>query len=253
MPRRLASLTASTIAVGLLLTGIAARAQLNPNAPGESDVSWFFAYKFNTRAFPQCPDGAERACPFGGSPVTYKSGFGQQHVVASNKSPDLRTAGGCLGDTDVDPVGATFQSIYDGALNYVVWNDQFYNDPKITGCGTSCAAPWGHSKGVLAWDNQGNGVVLQVSTPSWPAAGTKLKPRPTDGNTLGCVSDNNVLVAQSFFSLGLTPADTLVVARALANSSVVTDPKIRRSSRTVARPKSPRWSPGSASNRRPSR
>ena len=96
----------------------------------------------------------------------------------------------------MDPVGTTFNQIYDGALNYVVWNDQFYNDPQIAGCGTSCSAPWGHSKGVLTWDEQGNGVVLQVTTPSWPGAGSKSH-RRTDGNTLGCVTDDNVLVAQS--------------------------------------------------------
>lgn len=223
MPR-LASLTASIIAAWMLLVGTAVHAQLDPHVPGDSGVTWFFAYKFNTRAFPQCPDGAERACAFGGTPVEYRSGFGQQYVMATNKTPGLKTGGGCLGDTDIDPVGATFQMIYAGSLNFVVWNDQFYNDPKITGCGTSCAAPWGHSKGVLAWDNQGNGNVLQVTTPSWPGAGAKLTPR-TDGNTLGCVTDNNVLVAQSFFSLALTPADTLIVLKALANSSVVTDPK----------------------------
>lgn len=29
------------------------------------------------------------------------------------------------------PVGATFDAVYNGAFNYVVWNDQFYNDPQI--------------------------------------------------------------------------------------------------------------------------
>ena len=156
--------------------------------------------------------------------MTYKTGYGQQYVFATKDHPALEEGSECLGDTEKDPVGATFEQIYTGGLNYVVWNDQFYNDPKITGCGTSCASPWGHSKGVLAWDNDGNGLVLQVSTPSWPGAGNKHKARH-DGNTLGCVTDNNVLVAQSFFSLKLTHDDTLAVAKALANSSVVTDPK----------------------------
>jgi hypothetical protein len=64
-----------------------------------------------------------------------------------------------------------------------------------------------------------------VSTPSWPASGSSKKPRKTDGNTLGCVKDNDVLVSQHFFSLKLTKDDVVVVLKALENASVVTDPK----------------------------
>src|SRR5947199_2640123 len=39
-------------------------------------------------------------------------------------------------------------------------------------CG-SCSSPWGHSKGVLAWNDAGEGFVMQVSTPSWPASGSE--------------------------------------------------------------------------------
>jgi hypothetical protein len=121
-------------------------------------------------------------------------------------------------------VGATFDQIYNGDFNYVVWNDQFYDDPVIEGCTTFCDIPWGHSKGLLAWDANGNGVVLQVTTPSWPASGNKLFPRVTDGNTLGCVKDNNVLVSQHFFALRLTRQDVVKVLIALHNASVVTNP-----------------------------
>jgi len=86
-------------------------------------------------------------------------------------------------------------------------------------------APWGHSKGLLAWDNSGNGLVLQVSTPDWPAAGSSTRPRKTDGNTLGCIlKDNDILVSQHFFSLKLNKNDVVLVLKALANASVVTDP-----------------------------
>jgi hypothetical protein len=132
--------------------------------------------------------------------------------------------GGCVGDTTADPVGATFDEVYNGATFYVVWNDQFYDDPEIAGCTKECGAPWGHSKGVLAWDESGDGLVLQVTTPSWPAAGSKVNPRLSDGNTLGCVRDDNVKVSQHFFALRLTKADVVAVLSGLLNASVVTDP-----------------------------
>ncbi len=76
---------------------------------------------------------------------------------------------------------------------------------------------------MLAWDDDGNGLVLQVTTPSWPGSGSRENPR-TDGNSLGCVADNNVLVAQHFFAVRLDTADVTAVASSLANASVVTNP-----------------------------
>jgi hypothetical protein len=123
----------------------------------------------------------------------------------------------------MDPVGATFAKIYASGLNFVVWNDQFYLHPTIRGCSQSCGGPWGHSKGVIAWDDLGEGVVLQVTTPSWPGSGTAAHPRANDGNTLGCIGDDDVKASQHFFALGLTPTDTAAVLDALANASVATD------------------------------
>ena len=65
---------------------------------------------------------------------------------------------------------------------------------------------------------------MQVSTPSWPASGSKDHPRTSDGNTLGCIDDNDVKVSQHFFALKLTQADLIKVLHALQNASVVTDP-----------------------------
>ena len=194
-----------------------------PLLSSQNPVDWWFAFKFNTANFPGCKADAVRACRFGGQPQSYSSGFSQQFVYASSENQSLQEGIDCLGDTLTDPVGATFDEIYNGDLNYVVWNDQFYEDPAIAGCTTYCDTPWGHSKGMLAWDANGNGLVLQVTTPSWPAAGSQLFPRLTDGNTLGCVKDDDVLVSQQFFALRLTKPDVLVVLNALANSSVVTD------------------------------
>jgi hypothetical protein len=185
-------------------------------------VDWWFVFKFNTAAFPGCAAGAKRVCVFGGEVENYK-GFSQQFVFASSENPSLQQGNVCAGDTTADPIGATFDQVFNGSAFYVIWNDQFYDDPEIQGCSISCGGPWGHSKGMLAWTEDGEGFVLQVTTPSWPAAGSKQFRRKTDGNTLGCVDDNNVKVSQHFFALKLTKSDLIKVLKALANASVVTD------------------------------
>jgi hypothetical protein len=190
----------------------------------EHPVDWWFVFKFNSKSFPGCGGNVQRSCTFGGSVQPYKE-FGQQFVFASSEDKSLRKGSGCVGDTDADPVGATFEEAYSGSFFFVIWNDQFYDEPKISGCSKSCGAPWGHSKGMLVWDESGAGFVLQVTTPSWPAAGSSHVPRQNDGNTLGCSLDDNVEVSQHFFALKLTKDDVLAVLHALQNASVVTDPK----------------------------
>jgi hypothetical protein len=209
----------------LISSALGARAdQITPKAlvAKSQPANWWFVFKFNSGVFPGCPARSVRACPFGGEVQDYA--FSQQFAFASSDDPQLRPGTDCLGDATTDPVGATYDEIYSHKLNYVVWNDQFYNDPDIAGCGTSCSAPWGHSKGILAWNNAGDGVVMQVSTPSWPASGSKSAPRKTDGNSLGCVDDDNVKVSQHFFSVSLSKNDVKLVLEALQNASVVTDP-----------------------------
>jgi hypothetical protein len=174
-------------------------------------------FKFNAGSFPECSGGDSRACPFGGTVQGYNK-FSQQFAYASSQNHALQMGSGCAGDTTTDPLGATFEQVYNGTYFYVMWNDQFYGDPVATK-----ASPAGHSKGMLAWDNDGNGFVMQVSTPSWPAAGNSHNPRQSDGNTLGCVKDNDVLVSQHFFALKLTRSDVVQVLQALENASVVTD------------------------------
>jgi hypothetical protein len=186
-------------------------------------VTWWFVFKFNTEAFPGCGSGFTRACPFGGTPQNYSS-FGQQYAYASSDDPELQKGSGCTGDTSADPVGATFDEVYNGTFHFLIWNDQFYDDPAIEGCSQECGSPWGHSKGMLVWDDTGEGFVMQVSTPSWPSAGSAKSPRKSDGNSLGCTKDNNVEVSQHFFSLHLTKDDVVRVLQALGNASVATDP-----------------------------
>jgi hypothetical protein len=181
-------------------------------------VDWFFVFKFHTEFFPECGGNVQRKCLFGGTVQDYPS-FSQQFAFASSLDATLKQGGGCLGDTTADPVGATFNQIYNGKLFYVVWNDQFYGDPIA-----NKTAPAGHSKGMMAWDKDGNGFVMQVSTPSWPGSGNSKNRRKTDGNTLGCVKDNDVYFSQHFFGLKLNKDDVAMVLMALQKASVVTDP-----------------------------
>lgn len=186
-------------------------------------VDWWFVFKFNAASFPGCGENGQRDCLFGGTVQEYKGQYSQQFVYASSENPSLQKGSGCVGNTLKDPVGATFDQIYNNSYNYVVWNDQFYDDPPIKGCTKSCGSPWGHSKGVLAWNENGEGFVMQVSTPSWPASGSISSPRKTDGNTLGCINDNDVKVSQHFFALRLNKDDLIKVLEALQNASIVTD------------------------------
>ena len=195
-------------------------------------VDWWFVFKFNTKSFPECAGGVQRVCLFGGDRQDYPRDFGQQFIYASRGNPSFAMGRTCLGDTTSDPVGATFDEVFNGAFFYVIWNDQFYNDPDLPQCKhkTFCDAPWAHSKGMLAWDDNGNGFVMQVSTPNWPGAGSKSSPRQTNGNTLGCITDNtgkpqnNVWVSQHFFSVRLNKEDVVAVLKALQKASVVTAP-----------------------------
>ena len=197
---------------------------------GQTPVNWWFIFKFNTKSFPECAAGAQRSCPFGGDVQDYPKDFGQQFVQANDGNSSFTPGQVCLGDTTRDPVGATFDQVYNGTSNYVIWNDQFYNDPDLPQCKhkTFCDAPWAHSKGMLAWDDQGNGFVMQVSTPNWPGAGSRDFQRKTNGNSLGCMTDktgkpvNNVWVSQHFFSVKLNKDDVVAVLKALQKASVVT-------------------------------
>jgi Deoxyribonuclease II len=217
-----------------------------PNEP----VDWMFAYKFNDASFPGWDNGElpPYGTPgiFGGTVDDYPEGLSQQYVFATSKNPALVKGKGPIGNTLTDPLGATFAQVYhQPGYFYVLWNDQFYGNPDVDG-----NSPKGHSKGMAAWNADGEGFVLQVSTPSWPASGCynisrnsqktidavknkksitvdgKTKPAELDYNTLGCVDDDDVEVAQHFFCLKLTKDDLVNVLKGLVNASVATDPTI---------------------------
>ena len=65
---------------------------------------------------------------FGGV-VQTKPAFGQQFAFASSEDGALRQGSGCAGATLTDPIGATFDQVYNGSFHYLIWNDQFYHDP----------------------------------------------------------------------------------------------------------------------------
>ena len=188
-------------------------------------VDWWFVFKFNaTSPFTGCfpPVTGDRKCMFGGEPLT-KPPFSQQYAVASSDNAALESGAGCLGATKTDPVGATFDQVFNGRYFYVLWNDQFYGDPVVCGRSGNCGKGWGHSKGMVAWDNKGDGFVMQVSTPSWPGSGTKRIVRRS-GNTLGCLAHNNLRASQHFFALKLDKGDLLKVLRALKTANAPTKP-----------------------------
>jgi len=217
-------LTSAAPTVARAAPTLASTATPTPLTQSGQPASWWFVFKFNAKSFPACGAASvTRSCSFGGTAQPYTQ-YSQQYVFASDANPTLQKGNGCVGDTQTDPLGATFDEIYNQLFHFVVWNDQFYDAPKIQGCTQSCSAPWGHSKGTLVWNDAGEGMVLQVTTPSWPAAASRDSPRTTDGNTLGCVKDNNVLVSQHFFALKLSKDDVVKVLTALQNASVVTDP-----------------------------
>ena len=221
-PWRAISLLLVSLALGHICVVPASGAEGAPRPlleKGGQPVDWWFAFKFNAqKTFSGCgADSGTRACMFGGT-VRAKDRFGQQFAFASSSRSTLTQGHGCVGATPTDPVGATFDQVYNGNFFYVIWNDQFYGDPI-----PNANSPWGHSKGLLAWNEAGEGLVMQVSTPSWPGSGASAIKRKI-GNTLGCISsNNNLLASQHFFALKLSKDDLLKVLKALKTAAVATD------------------------------
>lgn len=220
--RQLAAVSFAALSAG-------AGANLAPLLGDGTEADWWFVFKLPTAGFEGC--SGKPSCIFGGDVQDYSTGYGLQHLEAHSvggKTSSFEINKNCLGSSD-DAVSKTFAQVYHGtAANYVIWNDQFYGDPqpKVSPrcSSTECAAPWGHSKGVLAWGEDGTGFVMQVSTPDWPGNGDSSKTR-SQGNTLGCTKDNNAKVAQHFFAVRLaSAADTAAVLQALQTASSVTDP-----------------------------
>jgi hypothetical protein len=200
-------------------------APASPLLSAGQPVTWWFAYKFNAKTAQTAANDAARLCPFGGEKKDYGLPYGQTYAIASSADSTLKPGVGLIGTSDRDPLGATFGEIYSGPYSYVVWNDQFKGDPTLP-CGEDCGQPWAHAKGLVAWRDDGSGILLQVTTPGWPGAAGKDNPRTVDGNTLGCTLGDNIEFGQHFFALKLTPADVAIVLKAAANAGVATKPGV---------------------------
>ena len=205
------------------------QAPLSPLLRKHTPVDWFFAFKFNAQEIPGNEGGFCKKGLFDAPGIprpTYDQNsekFSRHYIVASSKKPTFQLGKGkdVIGASINDPLGATFGQVYlaNKPPFFVLWNDQFYDHPI-----PSVPSPWGHSKGMLASDSNGEGFVLQVSIPSWPGAGNKKHPRLSDGNTLGFIQDDDIEVSQHFFALKLRGNDVATVLAALHNASVRTDP-----------------------------
>src|SRR5262249_38740836 len=130
-----------TIAPDLTAFGPHRIAQAQAPAPSPAiaqgqAADWRVGFKCHTKTFLGCGDNDGRECRFGGEPQAYD--FSQQFVYASSADKHLQKGQGCAGATPSDPLGATFASIYDNDFYFIIWNDQFYGDPPIHGCGDSC-------------------------------------------------------------------------------------------------------------------
>jgi hypothetical protein len=233
MRRVLAALALASLC-NLSSAGASQAASPEPLVKSGAPATWWFAYKFWVQDIASSAGDPPADCKFGGS--INPGGFSQRYVVASSNDPLLKDGPGLIGKGDNDPLGATFGAIFHGDFNYVVWNDQFYGSPVFhhPQCSTSdrqnnCMSPWGHAKGMMAWNTAGDGVVIQVTTPDWPGSASQNHPRVVSstypkgkGNTLGCVANNNVIYAQHFFALKLSADDVKQVLRALDRASVAT-------------------------------
>jgi hypothetical protein len=221
MRRIFLAVRACVAGIGLVLAQPSFAAPAPPPVPLISQghpAQWVFAYKMNASTPTRSSDtAAGRACPFGGT--LRHDTFSQQYVFASDAHPQLQPGPGLLGTGTGDPLGATFAEIFNGSYFYVLWNDQFQRPAPAN----DHQSPWGHSKGILAWNENGDGIIVQVTTPAWPGSGSAHAPAASYGNTLGCLSNpirNNLVHAQHFFALRLSPHDVELVLGALYNASV---------------------------------
>ena len=187
----------------------------------KQSADWIFMFKFNAESFPEGQRPKDKTGIFGGTFNDYKGRYSQQYVYASSENPSLVKGAGAIGTSLDDPLGATFSQIYHNQCYYLLWNDQFYGHPIPNG-----NSPWGHSKGALAWNDKGEGMVLQVSTPSWPGSGSEKHPRQGDGNTLGTIKDDDIEVSQHFFALKLNAEDVEIVLKGLQNASIRTQTNV---------------------------
>ena len=219
---------------------------------------WWFIFKVNTAFGEMYPNSStcfksyypkvitkdNRSCPFDSNKIPPTDGYwyygwNLDYYLATSHNPSLQFQNGCLGSSK-GPLENLFSKIYNGNNYYVIWNDQFKGDPDTSpldtpenrkytygksACpnGGDCFNPWGHSKGVISWDENGNGIMLQVTTPNWPRSGSKDYPSQ-QANSLGCDSHNNVTASQHFFAFKINKNDLIKILQCMINTCIVTLP-----------------------------
>ena len=181
---------------------------VQPLDPNGNPVDWWLALKLPTSAFPQGGCCENAACP---SSSKTSAGLCYLYADANNPQFTFRT---CLGQPgQSDPLSNTLNQVWLlNGIQFQLWNDQWgdgqMHDPNNKSQG--CNAPGAHSKGALAYDTDGNGWYLNLSTPYFP----DMSALPPD-NSLGCQIDNNLLLAQHFFCFSLDQQNFEALAAAM--------------------------------------
>ncbi len=127
-------------------------------------VDWWFTFKLNSAHLRDAALPLQEPA-FGGTPQTCCSSDSSSRLRAVRMGRCSRAAVGARETPRRDPIGATFDQVYNGTFNYVIWNDQLYDDLTIKGLHEGMRRAVGALKGMVAWNSTGDGFVMQASTP----------------------------------------------------------------------------------------
>ena len=164
------------------------KARVQPLDGNGAPVDWWFLLKL-----PQGAPCAGCAAPCGNADRK----TGSCYLYADSNNPTLRMHTALKFDCLSGPNNPATRTLRQAAPQMLVWNDQA-TDTSIPGkYADNCSAPKAHSKGA-AYMSNGNGFILNTSTPNFP---------DPDSSTLGCQSTNNTLVSQHMFCFAVDAAN----------------------------------------------
>ena len=183
----------------LALFALASSSSVVPIDWNGNPVDWWIAIKLPA-------DLLNNSCP---SPIctgsTYPDSYSGLACLYADANTPAFVYKTCLGQGN-DALSNTLNQIWDGSSGsspyFQIWNDQFNVGMHSPDKSQGCEAPGAHSKGALAYDDDGNGWYLSATTPAFPDISTT----PPE-NALGCQSDNNLKLAQQFFCFSLGSSD----------------------------------------------
>jgi hypothetical protein len=75
-----------------------------------------FIFKHSPSAFQGCGYTATRVYQFGGTVQKYNV-FSRQYVYAGSENHSLEQGSGCTGNTTDDPLGVTFDEVYNNSFH----------------------------------------------------------------------------------------------------------------------------------------